>query len=52
MLMGGTEVPPTGRSVVGRGSYFAQVSGGKIIRFSSYPDVAGLMGQLGLMPAM
>jgi steroid delta-isomerase-like uncharacterized protein len=51
MLMGGGEVPPTGRSVRGRGAYFAQVNqDGRIVRFSSHPDVAGLMMQLGINP--
>jgi steroid delta-isomerase-like uncharacterized protein len=52
MMMGGMEIPPTGRSVLGRGSYFARVEDGRIVRFSSHPDVAGLMMQLGLMPSM
>jgi steroid delta-isomerase-like uncharacterized protein len=51
MRMGDAEVPPTGRSVVGRGAYFAQVDqAGQIVRFSSHPDVAGLMMQLGINP--
>jgi steroid delta-isomerase-like uncharacterized protein len=51
MLMGDAEVPPTGKSVVGRGAYFAQVNqDGQIVRFSSHPDVAGLMMQLGINP--
>jgi steroid delta-isomerase-like uncharacterized protein len=52
MLMGGGEIPATGRSVLGKGSYFARVEGGKIVRFSTHPDVAGLLAQLGLMPQM
>jgi steroid delta-isomerase-like uncharacterized protein len=52
MMMGGMEIPPTGRNVLGRGSYFARVEDGKIVRFSSHPDVAGMMMQLGLMPSM
>jgi steroid delta-isomerase-like uncharacterized protein len=52
MMMGGVEIPPTGKSVLGRGSYFARVEHGKIVRFSSHPDVAGMMMQLGLMPSM
>ena len=50
MVMGGHEMPPTGKSVLGRGSYFAKVQGGKIVEFSSHPDIAGMMMQLGLMP--
>lgn len=52
MLMGENELPPTNKSVVGRGTYFAKVSDGKIVEFRSHPDVAGLMMQLGLMPPM
>jgi len=48
--MGGMELPPTGRRVVGRGSYFVRVKDGKVTEFSSYPDAAGLMMQLGLLP--
>ncbi len=50
MLMAGTEIPPTGKRVVGKGAYFVRVEGGKVVQFSSHPDVAGLMMQLGLMP--
>ena len=52
MMMGGMEIPPTGKRVLGRGSYFARVEDGKVVRFSSHPDVAGMMMQLGLMPSM
>jgi len=52
MMMAGKEIPPTGKSVVGRGSYFARIRDGKIVEFSSHPDVAGLMMQLGFMPQM
>ncbi len=48
---GGTEIPATGKSVVGGGSYFAKVEDGKIVSFTAYPDAAGLMAQLGLMGA-
>ena len=50
MEMAGNRIPPTGKSVVGRGAYFAQIKDGRIMRFSTHPDVAGLMMQLGLMP--
>jgi steroid delta-isomerase-like uncharacterized protein len=52
MVMGGNEIPPTNRSVTGRGSYIARFKGGKIIEFRTHPDVAGLMMQLGFMPPM
>ncbi len=50
MRMAGRELPPTGRSVLGRGAYFARVSDGKILQFSTHPDVAGMMVQMGLIP--
>ena len=50
MVMGGNEMPATGKSVVGTGTYFARVRDGKIVEFGAHPDVAGVMMQLGLMP--
>ncbi len=50
LSMGGMEIPATGKSVVGRGPYFARVKDGKVVEFSAHPDAAGLMVQLGLMP--
>jgi len=50
LSMGGMEMPATGKSVVGHGAYFARVKEGKISEFSSHPDAAGMMMQLGLMP--
>lgn len=52
MMMAGKEIPPTGKMVVGRGTYFARVQNGKVVEFNSYPDIAGMMMQLGFMPAM
>ena len=52
MVMGGMEMPPTNKPVVGRGSYIARVRDGKVVEFSSHPDAAGVMVQLGLMPGM
>ena len=52
MAMGGNEIPPTNKSIVGRGTYFARASGGKIVEFRSHPDIAGMMMQLGFMPPM
>jgi steroid delta-isomerase-like uncharacterized protein len=52
MEMGGMTVPPTNKTVIGRGSYIAFVRGGKIVEFRSHPDAAGIMMQLGLMPGM
>ena len=50
LAMGGMEIPATGKSVVGRGAYFVRVADGKVVEFSSHPDAAGMMVQLGLMP--
>jgi predicted ester cyclase len=52
MMMAGKDIPPTGKSVVGKGTYFARVKGGKVVEFNSYPDMAGMMMQLGFMPQM
>ena len=48
--MGGQELPATGRSVAGRGTYFAKAKAGRITEFHAHPDVAGMMMQLGIMP--
>jgi steroid delta-isomerase-like uncharacterized protein len=52
LRMGDQEVPATGKPVVGTGTYFASVKDGMIVSFRAHPDVASLMGQLGLMPGM
>ena len=52
MVMAGNEIPPTNRSVVGRGTYSARIRDGKIVEFSSHPDAAGMMMQLELVPPM
>ncbi len=52
MMMAGKEIPPTGKSVIGRGAYFARVQDGKVVEFNSYPDIAGMLMQLGFMPEM
>jgi steroid delta-isomerase-like uncharacterized protein len=49
MTMGGMTIPPTGKHVTGRGTYIAKVRDGKVVDFSSHPDVAGMAMQLGLM---
>lgn len=48
---GAPAIPATGRPVRGRGTYFVRFEGGKAAEIRSYPDAAGLMTQLGLMPA-
>jgi steroid delta-isomerase-like uncharacterized protein len=52
LAMGGMEMPPTHKTVTGRGSYMARFRDGKIVEFRSHPDAAGMMMQLGMMPAM
>jgi steroid delta-isomerase-like uncharacterized protein len=50
--MGGGEIPATNRTVNGRGCYFAHVTAdGEIDQFITYPDVFGMMAQLGLIPS-
>lgn len=48
---GAPAIPATGKKVnAAKGTYFGRIHGGKWVEFSSYPDIAGLMMQLGLMP--
>ncbi|MGZ4426555.1 MAG: ester cyclase [Nocardioidaceae bacterium] len=50
LSMGGTQLPPTQKSVTGRGAYFVKIREGKMTEFSTHPDVAGMMAQLGMLP--
>ena len=43
-------IPATGRKVNGQGTYFVRFQDGKPVEVHSYPDLAGMMMQLGLMP--
>ncbi|MEN8583030.1 ester cyclase [Arthrobacter sp. KBS0703] len=52
LRMGNQEVPATGKSVTGTGTYFASVKDGKFVSFRAHPDVASMMAQLGLMPGV
>jgi steroid delta-isomerase-like uncharacterized protein len=52
MMMAGNEIPPTGKNVIGKATYFVHVRNGKVVEFNSYPDIAGTMMQLGFMPPM
>ena len=45
------EIPPTGRFVENRFCEVAHIKDGKISSSRTYLDVAGMMAQLGLMPA-
>jgi steroid delta-isomerase-like uncharacterized protein len=44
-------IPATGRKVTGQGTYFLRIHNGKGVEVHSYPDVAGMMMQLGLIPS-
>jgi steroid delta-isomerase-like uncharacterized protein len=52
MSMGGMEIPATNKTAMGRGAYIARAKDGKIVEFNTFPDAAGVMMQLGLMPEM
>jgi steroid delta-isomerase-like uncharacterized protein len=49
-LAPGASIPATGKKVNGRGTYFVRFKDGKPVEVHSYPDLAGMMMQLGLMP--
>jgi steroid delta-isomerase-like uncharacterized protein len=49
-LAPGATIPATGKTVHGRGTYFVRFKDGKPVEVHSYPDLAGMMMQLGLMP--
>ena len=49
-LAPGAAIPATGRTVHGKGTYFVRFQDGKPVEVRSYPDLAGMMMQLGLMP--
>ena len=47
----GPPIPATGKKVSNKSCYFARVRDGKVIEVNYYPDLAGMMTQLGLIPA-
>ncbi|HEU4745054.1 MAG TPA: ester cyclase, partial [Anaerolineales bacterium] len=47
---GAPAIPATGRKVNGKGAYFVRFKDGQPVEVHSYPDAAGMMMQLGLMP--
>jgi len=47
---GAPALPATGKTVNGRGTYFVRFKDGKPVEVHSYPDAAGMMMQLGMMP--
>jgi predicted ester cyclase len=50
LASGAPAIPATGRKVIGKGTYFVRFENGKPVEVHSYPDAAGMMMQLGLMP--
>ena len=42
------EMPATNRNVTNRGCYFAKAKNGRFIEVHTYPDLAGMMVQLGV----
>jgi steroid delta-isomerase-like uncharacterized protein len=48
---GAPAVPATGKKVNSRGTYFVRFRNGKAVEVHTYPDLAGMMMQLGLIPA-
>lgn len=52
MMMADKEIPPTNKMVTGRGVYMVHVRDGKVVEFRSFPDIAGMMMQLGFIPEM
>lgn len=52
-MPGQPTIPATHKRVTAnKGSYFARFNNGKVTEVSSYPDLAGMMAQLGLMQEM
>jgi steroid delta-isomerase-like uncharacterized protein len=43
-------LPATGKRVIGKGTYFVRIKDNQAVEVHTYPDNAGLMIQLGLMP--
>src|SRR5436309_35580 len=42
------EIPATNKKIVNHGCYFGRVKNGKFTEINTYPDMAGMMVQLGL----
>jgi steroid delta-isomerase-like uncharacterized protein len=43
-------IPATGKKINSKGTYFVRIRDGKAVEVHTYPDAAGMMMQLGLMP--
>jgi steroid delta-isomerase-like uncharacterized protein len=52
MAPGAPPMPATGKTVKGKGNYFLRIKNGKVAEIHTYPDSAGLMMQLGMVPGM
>ena len=50
MAPGMPAIPATGKKVMGKGTYFVRIRNGKAVEVHTYPDAAGMMMQLGLVP--
>ena len=50
MAPGMPPMPATGKRVTGQGTYFVRIKNSKAVEVHSYPDAAGMMMQLGMMP--
>lgn len=44
----GPAMPPTGKQVLGKGTFFGRVQDGKFRELRTYPELAGMMMQLGM----
>ncbi|MBI4789510.1 MAG: ester cyclase [Chloroflexi bacterium] len=45
-------LPATGKKVTNaKGTYFSRIRDGKVVEVHTYPDMAGLLMQLGMMPS-
>ena len=47
---GAPAIPATGKQANGKATYFVRIKDGKAVEVHTYPDTAGMMMQLGLMP--
>jgi hypothetical protein len=52
MTMAGREIPPTGKTALGKGAYFARIQNGKTVQFSSHPRHGRPDCAAGFMPQM
>jgi predicted ester cyclase len=50
MMPGAPALPATGKKVIGKGTYFVRVQNNKGVEVHTYPDGAGMMMQLGVVP--